>query len=196
MSPRISPQGRAGRLLVLAAAALIGALATGCGSSTSGGDYGGDHPSYAALQDAPKPLAQLYAQGDDLLGGGLEAFDSRLASLHGYPAVVNAWASWCGPCRQEFPHFQQAAASQGDRVAFLGVDSQDSTDAAKQFLGEFPVPYPSYEDPDRKITTSLHANFGLPSTVFYDSSGNVAYTKQGPYSSEEDLLADIKRYAR
>jgi cytochrome c biogenesis protein CcmG/thiol:disulfide interchange protein DsbE len=180
----------------VAAAVVLAFVAAGCGSSTTTGDYGGGHPDYNALKSAPKPLAKLYAQGDKLLGGGIDAFNSELESLRGNPVVVNAWASWCGPCREEFPHFQQASAKNGKRVAFLGVDSQDSGDAARQFLGEFPVPYPSFEDPDKKITASLRATNGLPATAFYDSSGNVAYLKQGPYTSEADLQADIERYAR
>ena len=71
--------------------------------------------------------------------------------MKGYPVVVNQWASWCGPCRAEFPWFQNASAKYGKKVAFLGVDSQDSDDAAKTFLGEYPVPYPSYTDPDKEI---------------------------------------------
>jgi thiol-disulfide isomerase/thioredoxin len=118
------------------------------------------------------------------------------ADLRGKPYVVNFWASWCGPCREEFPYFQEAAAKLGGRVAFLGVDSQDASDAAKQFLSEFPVPYPSYQDPDEKIVESFDARFGLPATAFYDSQGELVYTKQGPYVSQADLEADIKRYAR
>ena len=76
---------------------------------------------------------------------------SGSTSLRGYPVVVNVWASWCGPCRFEFPHFQRAAAAYGKRVAFLGIDSQDSDDAAATFLREEPVPYPSYTDPDEEI---------------------------------------------
>jgi cytochrome c biogenesis protein CcmG, thiol:disulfide interchange protein DsbE len=194
MSP-ISTQGRAFGRLAIATVALAIVIA-GCGSSSTTGDYGGSHPDYGiALRTAPKPLAGLYAQPSKLLGGGLDAYDSRIASLHGYPAVVNTWASWCGPCREEFPIFQKVSASQGKRVAFLGVDSQDASDAARQFLGEYPVPYPSYEDPDQKIAASYQATLGLPATAFYDSSGKVAYLKQGPYTSEDDLLADVKRYA-
>jgi len=189
-------QARAFRRLPLAAIGLVAVVLAGCGSSGSGSDYGGDHPDYASLEHAPKPLADLYDQAGELLPGGLDAFDARIARLRGHPVVVNAWASWCGPCREEFPFFQRAAAGEGKRVAFIGVDSQDSSDAARQFLEEFPVPYPSYQDPDQKITNALHATFGLPATVFFDSSGEVAYTKQGPYTSEDELLADIGRYAR
>lgn len=180
------------RLLVL----LVLALAIGgCGSS-QGGDYGGEHPNYVkALAGSPAPLAALHRQANDLLPGGQDAYDERIATLHGYPAVVNVWASWCGPCRFEFPHFQQAAAAYGKRVAFIGVDSDDSDDAASTFLAEAPVPYPSYTDPDSDIKDKLGASLGFPDTAFYDRRGKLVYLKQGPYDDEAELRADIERYA-
>ncbi len=185
--------------LSVAAAALILALAllaAGCGSATPGGDYGGRHPDYArALAGSPAPLAALHAQADRLLPGGTAAYEKRIAALAGYPVVVNVWASWCGPCRFEFPVFQKLSARYGKRVAFLGVNSQDSDDAASTFLKEAPVPYPSYIDPDKKIAESLHATLGLPDTAFYDRNGKLVYLKQGPYTHQTDLEADIKQYA-
>jgi cytochrome c biogenesis protein CcmG, thiol:disulfide interchange protein DsbE len=167
----------------------------GCGSA-QGGDYGGGHPDYAkALAGSPAPLAALHRQADRLLPGGKDAYEGRIAALRGYPAVVNVWASWCGPCRFEFPHFQQAAADYGKRVAFLGIDTQDSDDAASTFLEEAPVPYPSYTDPSKEIGEAIGASLGLPDTAFYDRSGKLVYLKQGPYDNEAELRADIERYA-
>lgn len=168
----------------------------GCGSSS--GENGGTHPDYSkALAGAPAPLAALYRQGNELLPGGVEAYEERLAALRGYPAVVNLWASWCGPCRFEFPHFQRTAAAYGKRVAFLGIDKQDSDDAAATFLREEPVPYPSYTDPDEEIAESIDgdATRGLPTTAFYDSDGELAFLKLGPYTDEAALRADVERYA-
>jgi cytochrome c biogenesis protein CcmG/thiol:disulfide interchange protein DsbE len=179
---------------VLALVVAVLAIA-GCGSS-QGGDYGGEHPDYAkALAGSPAPLAALHRQGNDLLPGGKDAYEARLGTVRGYPAVVNVWASWCGPCRFEFPHFQQAATDYGKRVAFLGVDSQDSDDAASTFLEEAPVPYPSYTDADKGIADALGASLGLPDTAFYDRHGKLVYLKQGPYGDEAELRADIERYA-
>jgi cytochrome c biogenesis protein CcmG/thiol:disulfide interchange protein DsbE len=178
----------------LISVATAGLVAVGCGAS-EGGDYGGQHPDYAkALAGAPAPLAALYREGNELLPGGTDAFEARIDALKGFPVVVNLWASWCGPCRFEFPTLQKASAAYGKRVAFLGVDSQDSDDAAKTFLEEAPLPYPSYSD-GQEIADSIGAGHGLPHTAFYDRQGDLCFQKFGVYSEEALLTADIKRFA-
>ncbi len=182
----------------LAAVAVLAVVlgVAACGSDSSG-NGAGKAPDYEqALAGAPKPLAQLYDQANELLPGGLEAFQQRLSDLQGYPAVVNVWASWCGPCRAEFPWFQDLSAKLGKRVAFLGVDANDSSAAATTFLKEYPVPYPSYSDPDRYIAEYLKDTVGPPATIFYDRSGEPMFVQQGQYASKADLAADIRRYAR
>jgi thiol-disulfide isomerase/thioredoxin len=182
---------------VLTCAALGAGLAA-CGTSE---DPGAANPESRAadyrkaLAAAPPPLAELHAQANALLDGGADAFERQLDELRGYPVVVNTWASWCGPCRFEFPFFQSQAAKHGTGVAFLGVDSDDSEDAAATFLEEFPVPYPSFSDPDREITKLVEAPY-LPSTTFYRADGELEHTHVGGYASEDDLEADIERYAR
>ncbi len=174
--------------------AAVGLIVVGCGAE--GGDYGGEHPDYAtALAGAPPPLAALYREANELLPGGSEAFEKRIAALKTYPVVVNVWASWCGPCRFEFPTLQKLSAAYGKRVAFLGVDSQDSDAAAKTFLEEVPVPYPSYSDGDQGIAEAIGAGRGLPNTAFYDRAGNLCYLKQGPYTEHAELTTDIQRFA-
>jgi cytochrome c biogenesis protein CcmG/thiol:disulfide interchange protein DsbE len=188
MRARIRPS------LVSGAVLLAALVAAGCGSSNSG-DYGGSHPNYArALAGSPPLLAALHKQENELLGGGQKAFDRRLKELSGYPVVINVWASWCVPCRQEFPVFQKLATHYGKKVAFLGVNSEDSDDAAATFLREMPVPYPSYTDPDKSIAESLGVNVGFPDTAFYDKFGYLLYLKQGPYTKDSELEADVRRY--
>jgi cytochrome c biogenesis protein CcmG, thiol:disulfide interchange protein DsbE len=180
------------RPLLAAGAVLLAFALSGCGSS----EGSGSHPNYAkALAGAPAPLAALHKQANDLLPGGTEAYETRVEQLRGYPVVVNVWASWCGPCRFEFPVLQRLSARYGKEVAFLGVNSQDSDDAATTFLREEPVPYPSYTDPDKEIADSIGATVGLPDTAFYDRSGELVYLKQGPYADNSELEADVRRYA-
>jgi thiol-disulfide isomerase/thioredoxin len=181
------------RALVMVA--LAAPIAAGCGSS-GGGDYGGQHPDYAsALTGSPAPLATLHAQADVLIPGGTDAFEKRVAALHGYPVVANVWASWCGPCRFEFPTLQRLSARYGKRVAFLGVNSKDSDAAAATFLEEAPLSYPSYTDPDGNIASSLGTVGGLPDTAFFDRGGELCFLKQGAYAEQADLEADVRRYA-
>ncbi len=167
---------------------------TGCGSSEE--DLGGAPPDYEkALAGSPPALAALHRQANELLPGGTEAFEQRIEALHGYPVVVNVWASWCGPCRFEFPSLQKLSAKYGKRVAFLGVDSQDNDDAARTFLEEEPVPYPSYTDPDEEIKNDLGVAFGLPSTAYFDREGNPCSLKQGFYSEHAEFEEDVRRFA-
>jgi thiol-disulfide isomerase/thioredoxin len=173
--------------------ALLGA--SGCGSA-GGGDLSGAHPDYKrALAGSPPALAALHAQADQLLPGGTDAYEKRVAALKGYPVVVNIWASWCGPCRFEFPTLQKLAARYGKRVAFLGVNSQDSDDAAETFLAEAPVPYPSYTDPGTGLIESLGGRGGLPDTAFYDRDGKLLFLRQGAYADASALEADVRHYA-
>ncbi|HSS33801.1 MAG TPA: TlpA disulfide reductase family protein [Solirubrobacterales bacterium] len=181
--------------MAVTAFALLALIAPGCGSS-SGQDYGGQHPDYvAALAGSPAPLAALHEQADQLLDGGIDAYEERIAALKGYPIVTNVWASWCGPCREEFPTLQKLSARYGKRVAFVGVNSKDGDDTASTFLAEAPLSYPSYTDPDGKILTSLGGVGGLPDTAFYDRAGELCFLKQGPYTKESELEADVRRYA-
>lgn len=182
------------RFLLPTLAALALALAA-CGNDSGGGaDKAPDYEK--ALAGAPPPLARLYEQANRLLPGGTEAFERQLTELRGYPVVVNKWASWCGPCRLEMPWFQRLSARLGERIAFLGVNTKDRNSAAEDFLREFPLPYPSFSDPDEEIAEAMDATIGFPATVFYDSGGELAYVQQGQYASIDDLTADIERYAR
>jgi cytochrome c biogenesis protein CcmG, thiol:disulfide interchange protein DsbE len=183
------------RLFALALLCLLAGTAVGgCGSSAGDGD--GTHPDYdRALAGAPPPLAALYRQGNQLLPGGVDAFEQRIADLRGYPVVVNVWASWCGPCRFEFPMLQELSARYGKRVAFLGVDAEDDAELAASFLRDEPVPYPSYSDPDKEILDSFDGYGGLPNTAFYDEEGELVFFKQGQYADHAAFEEDLRRYA-
>ena len=165
----------------------VGAVAYALASREEPGDPGAANPESARPTTRPPwptPAAagRALREGDALIPGGLDAYEAELAKLEGHPVVVNLWASWCGPCRAEFPLFQRAAAEYGDRVAFLGVDSLDTDPAAETFLEQFPVPYPSVTDPDREIWDELRLR-GLPGTAFYAADGELEYLRNGPYTT-------------
>ena len=182
---------------VLAAVVVIGLTQAGGGTEPSPRPGGGGFDLEAARQrlaGAPKPLAALHAQSSELLTGGKAAFETRLRELRGHPVVINKWASWCGPCRAEFPIFQNVATAHGREIAFVGVDGRDKRPAAASFLERFPIPFPSYEDPGEEIARSLDVPANYPATVFLDADGKRVFTHQGGYRSEADLTADIERH--
>jgi thiol-disulfide isomerase/thioredoxin len=183
-------------LPILLCSFAVAVAAAGCGSDEPESAAPSQAATRAALKGSPPPLAAVHAQANKLLDGGADAFEERLAELKGYPVVVNKWGSWCGPCIEEFPHFQSQALKHGKRVAFLGVDVEEPPDEARELLEEFPVSYPSYSDPRLNISAVFNGVAATPVTAFYDSKGKVAYLHQGPYLEEQDLADDIQRYAR
>jgi len=130
------------------------------------------------------------------LPGSRDAFEARIEKARGKPIVVNKWASWCGPCRLEFPFFRSQAEKRKGDVVFIGVNSNDNRGDAEEFLKEEPVPFKHFEDPKLEIAAAFNAVQAFPSTAFYDSRGKLEFVHQGGYSNEDDLAEDIERYAR
>jgi cytochrome c biogenesis protein CcmG, thiol:disulfide interchange protein DsbE len=188
-------------LPLIALAALVAILVIGltqAGGGDDDGSTGGTSTTAtkAALEGAPPPLAALYRRGNAIEEAGVDDLKAQLRELRGHPVVVNAWASWCGPCKLEFPFFQQATAKVGKRVAFLALNVQDNRGDAERFLRSKPVAYPSLEDGDGKLLREAAGGVrGLPVTVFFDKHGRRSFVHQGGYTNETALLADISRYA-
>lgn len=187
--------------LALVAVVVIGLSQAGGKSNDTGGpaprfDLRASLAKLARPPAPPKPIAALHDQANELLGGGKAALRGRLLRLRGHPVVVNKWASWCSPCRAEFPVFQQVATERGHRIAFLGLDAQDKAPAAKTFLAARPLPYPSYEDPDQSLSRTLEAPDVAPVTVFLDARGRTAFIHSGQYTSARQLGGDIDRYLK
>ncbi len=123
-------------------------------------------PPSAAPASAPAPAGTL----PDLR---LPCFTGEqqiaLRELHG-PAVINLWASWCGPCRAELPVMQRLAERAEGRLAVLGVDTGDSRENGAAFASAAGVTMPTLFDTDRKLLNAL-GRITLPVTVFVDSAG-------------------------
>lgn len=181
-------------VLALAAVVTIGLLQSG-GKSESDGVAPSASQASERLAGSPPPLARLHARADELLDA--KTAKRELAALKGYPVVVNKWASWCGPCRAEFPTFQEVSVELGRKVAFLGLNAGDGPGPAAAFLAKYPTSYPSISDPKLKAATALGiAGSFWPTTAFYDKSGKQTFAHQGPYLDPAELKADIAKYTK
>jgi len=149
----------------------------------------------AARQRAPAALRTLYAQGDELRHLQGDEFVATVRRLRGYPVVINKWASWCKPCRQEFPMLRRMSAKYADRVAFIGLNAADSNGKARAFLRKNPTLYPHVIDPSEQISGALRADGGFPSTIILDRDGDIVRVGYGPFPTEAKLEQAIHRYA-
>ena len=135
------------------------------------------------------PIVGRPAPGFDLetLGGGRLS----LAELRGSAVVLNFWASWCIPCREEAPLLTAADTTYGPRgVHILGVVYQDSDDNARDFMRRYGQTYPGLLDPDGR-TAIDYGVFGIPETFFIDASGIVRSRQVGALT-ETDLQRQIE----
>lgn len=110
-------------------------------------------------------------------GPTLDGPSLDLADLRGRVVVLNNWASWCAPCREETPTLVDLAASSDPAdVAVVGLNVTDEADAARAFVAEFAMPYPSIVDPEGRILAGIPGvpPSALPSTVVLDRQGRVA----------------------
>ena len=186
------------RLAAVSAAIATAVVVAACGGSSSDTASTAPAPIDAAtekaLKNLPPALATNLEQANQILDEGTEALDEKLVDLKGTPVVVNQWASWCEPCRAEFPFFADSASVHQGDIAFVGIDMQDDRGAAETFISEFPVSYPHVWDPDASAISSLGGGLVSPTTVFIDEAGEVSFVFQGSYSSRDQLEADIEEY--
>lgn len=107
-----------------------------------------------------------------------------LAELRGHPVVLNFWASWCIPCKEEAPYFAAAARRHQGTIVFLGLDVQDLVPDARRFLGKLDVPYVSVRDGSPK-SYGAYGLTGVPETYFIAADGRVVEHAPGALSSLE-----------
>ncbi|HYX44982.1 MAG TPA: TlpA disulfide reductase family protein [Acidimicrobiales bacterium] len=179
--PAAGPSRRRWRVwaAVGVASALLGVLAlvlatvgsdTAPSSSTAGGDRA--------------PAFRLPDVRDESGPVSLEEFRGR-------PVVLNFWASWCVPCRNEMPALQEVSEEVQDRIAFVGVNHQDSRDDAIAFLDETGVRFPAGYDPEGGTATA-YGLYGMPTTIFVSPDGRILERHRGEISKAE-LRREIKR---
>jgi thiol-disulfide isomerase/thioredoxin len=130
------------------------------------------------VREVSKPLPPLH--GETLQGGAVSPADYRGAVM-----VVNFWATWCGPCRREQPGLEQVWKEFRDRaVYFLGVNYRDDPAAARAYVKQFAVTYPSIQDQAGALAFDF-GFVGLPDTYVVDRSGRIRYWGFGAVDERE-----------
>ena len=156
------------RILAVIATALVGMLAlTACGA-------GGGEPVAAPERRAAPPI-----EGFDVVTGD----PLSLAQFAGTPVVVNFWASWCGPCKEELPALQEFADSHPE-AQVLGVNFQDSKSDAQEIQAEIGFSFPSVFDPRGEFGAD-YAIPGMPTTFFLDAEHRIAGRLAGGADTEQ-----------
>jgi cytochrome c biogenesis protein CcmG, thiol:disulfide interchange protein DsbE len=128
-----------------------------------------------AVRAAPDFEIVLFGQP----GSWFQSDRWRLSALPNQPAVVNFWASWCLPCEDEAAVLERAARYYRDRVAFVGVDVQDTETNARAFLERYRVTYPNGPDPNGDISIAYGMS-GVPETYFISSDHRIVRKWAGP----------------
>lgn len=135
----------------------------------------------AIAPGATAPAFQLPGSGGKAVG---------LSDLKGQVVLINFWASWCGPCRQEMPLLEQLYRKyQAAGFTMLGVNVEPKSDDAANFLKSTPVSFPILFDRDSKVS-KLYEVSGMPSTVIVDRKGNVRYVHHGYKPGDESEYLD------
>jgi cytochrome c biogenesis protein CcmG, thiol:disulfide interchange protein DsbE len=141
---------------------------------------GSDNDVTNSLAQGGKPDAPVFELAR-LPGDG----DLALDSLRGKAVVLNFWASWCGPCKEETPLLERAWQRWQKRdVVFVGVNVKDFRGDALDFMREYGVTYPNVYD-GKGWTVGRYGVTGFPETYFVDANGRIVYRVAGPVEAED-----------
>ena len=121
----------------------------------------------------------------DFSATALDGSTVTLASLRGRPVLVNFWASWCVPCRQEMPRLKEALAQHAAQgLIIVGVLYRDDTDSAREFAESFGATWPNVQDPDGSIAKAYRV-VGAPQSYFVDRGGILRSIQVGEILQED-----------
>ncbi len=144
--------------------------------------------NHSTLASVPAP--KIGALAPDFTLPGLDGTPVRLSDLRGKTVLINFWATWCGPCRKEFPELVKLVQQQGDRgLVVLAVDVSESRDDVARFAQEFGATFPIVLDSDSSVVQSYRL-IGLPTSLFVDRDGILRAQQLGPLS-EASLTAKL-----
>ena len=126
----------------------------------------------------------------------LDGDSVSLAGQKGKVVLLNVWATWCHPCRDEIPELRAIHARYRDRgleLIGVSVDTDGTDDAIRSFMKDFQMTFPVWRDPDERITTQFLA-VGVPATFLIDKAGILRWRKTGPIApNDTSLMAAIER---
>lgn len=178
-----------GRAVVLALAPAVLLAGCGGGEPESGPRAAPDVAMVETeLPPCPGQPEEAAASSDlpdlslDCIGGG----SLDLTRAPGTPTVLNLWASWCGPCREELPLVEQLAAAAGDELRVIGVASQDGLPQATSFAADTGLTFPTAVDAEGAVAAGLGLT-GLPHSVFLAADGSVVHVEIGAVRSIDEL---------
>jgi len=148
----------------------------------------------ALLGRVPAGSTTVGAAAPDFSLADLDGNPVHLADLRGRPVVLNFWASWCGPCVEEFPLLREAAARHADDgLAVIGIVYQDRSEAARDFMVRHGATWPAAMDPGERVA-SAYGILGPPETFFIGRDGTIVARQFGQFSAaslDEKLAAII-----
>ncbi len=109
---------------------------------------------------------------------------AQLADLRGKWVLLNVWASWCGPCKEESPALQQFSDANAGKVTVVGVDTQDNSQDALGFVRDYGIRYPQWHDADASYADDLGTT-GFPESFLVSPSGKLVAHYPGPFGDEK-----------
>ena len=119
-----------------------------------------------------------------------------LAAFRGKPVLLNVWATWCHPCRDEIPELQaihERYRTRGLELVGVSIDADGNDDVIRQFMQDFKMTYPIWRDPDERVSTRFLV-VGVPATFLIDRQGVLRWRKTGPIEpGDSSLVAAIER---
>lgn len=123
----------------------------------------------------------------------LEGGNIELKSLRGKPTVVNFFASWCPPCRNEIPDFNEIYEKYSENINFLGINLQEDNETVKNMVAELNIKYTVALDKTGEIANNYSVN-AIPTTVFFNSKGEIEIIYPGMMTKVklEEIIKDLK----
>lgn len=176
-----SPRSSLRRFRAPLAAAMVSAGAIACG---------GERP-------AARPVVEVGLPAPAYTASTLDGSRRSLGDLRGTVVLLNVWATWCAPCREEIPYLQSLYdrhAARGFEIIGVSVDARGSEKAIEEFRRDFAMSYAIWHDPDERIQT-LYMALGVPATYLIDRQGVLRWKHLGAVRSDDPMLTQALEMA-